>query len=53
MITIKAIPTHVKEKDEIGLAVESVVLVPDTDIPDTAVRVDCDGQHFHVYEAGE
>ena len=53
MIKIKAIPQVVTEMDDAGQIVERVIYGPETPVPGNAVRIECDGEFYTVYEPGD
>lgn len=53
MIRINAIVIDCIEIDEIGAEISRQVTVPQTPIPANAVRTECDGVIYTVYEPGD
>lgn len=53
MIRIKAIIRDCVEIDETGAEILRRVVVPQTPIPASAVRTECDGVIYMVYEQGD
>ena len=53
MIVIKAIEKLYEDIDENGQPVTRTCFVPETAIPDTALRVECDGVNYTVFEQGD
>lgn len=53
MIRIQAIVKEVHETDENGSPVTRSITAPETSIPGSAVRTECDGVNYTVYETGD
>ena len=53
MIRIKAIPQVITEMDDVGQIAERVIFGPETPIPGNAVRIECDGEFYTVWESGD
>lgn len=53
MITIRVIYKEVVDTDETGGQVVKQIGEPETPVPSNAVRVECDGVFYTVYEPGD